>query len=717
MKRVALLFVPLIAIPLLASCNNEKTYTITWKNWDGTVLETDENVKKGTLPQFDGPTPTKPDDDSYRYTFDGWDPAIKEVTESTTYVATYKKVEIDATTVKVSFPEYASSYAFEFYCEHGDNFKVNWGDGSVVDKNLTHTYTAPGDYEIKIYNANNLSFSLLSGSVYITEAHLGNSLTSVDPFAFTYCISLEKVSLPNTITSIGEGAFTYCPYLHDINFPNSLTLIDSGAFAACTSLERITLPNTITSIGRSAFTDCYYLSEINLPTSLTLIDSFTFAHCYSFTTIDIPEGITSIGEEAFTDCSYLTNINLPNTIEYVATTAFDGCNNLQYNEDNYARYLGNKINKYLVMVDVLDEESATTSYDVKDGCRVILNSAFGFCKNLTNVAIPNSIVYIGEYAFNGCKNLKYEDDGYACYLGNATNDYLVLVKAKNKQSITATCRIKAGCKLVLDKAFDGCENLNSVTITNDVIFISKTAFNNCKSLATIKVEDGNKVYDSRGECNAIIETKTNSLVAGCNNTEIPDDVVSIGDYAFSGSGIASITIPKNIISIGYYAFRSCFSLSEVKFSDNSSLKKIGDVSFCSCSNLATIDIPDSVETIGLSAFKMCINLVTVNILPTSSLTKVGNGAFMATKIASIYIPSKVESIDQDAFTSCSSLQTVNLKALRAVPYLGLDAFSNCDEALKLYVDETMIDKFKKDYYWSTYADKITDEEIPQHYIG
>ena len=69
----------------------EETYTITWKNHDGTVLEVDEKVKKGDTPSYDGATPTKPNDDRYSYTFNGWDPSISEVIKDEVYTATYKQ--------------------------------------------------------------------------------------------------------------------------------------------------------------------------------------------------------------------------------------------------------------------------------------------------------------------------------------------------------------------------------------------------------------------------------------------------------------------------------------------------------------------------------------------------------------------------------------------------------------------------------------------------
>jgi hypothetical protein len=170
-----------------------------------------------------------------------------------------------------------------------------------------------------------------------------------------------------------------------------------------------------------------------------------------------------------------------------------------------------------------------TTYSVTS----IGNDAFARCSGLTSVTIPNSVTSIG---------------------GNA---------------------------------FSGCSGLTSVTIGNSVTSIGDFAFSSCSGLTSIAVDSGNTKYDSRNNCNAIIETATNTLISGCKNTTIPNSVTSIGDNAFRGcSGLTSVTIPNSVTSIGEAAFTGCSGLTSVTIGN--SVTSIGGFAFFYCSGLTEI---------------------------------------------------------------------------------------------------------------------------------
>ena len=159
---------------------------------------------------------------------------------------------------------------------------------------------------------------------------------------------------------------------------------------------------------------------------------------------------------------------------------------------------------------------------IEDGVTNIGNYAFNYCTSLTSVTIPASVTSIGIDAFLDCSGL-------------------------------TAVTIPASVTTIGDAAFFNCSGLTAVTIPSSVTTIGVEAFSYCSNIATMTVEDGNTKYDSRNGCNAIIEQESNTLIAGCKNTIIPDDVTRIGDVAFRGcSGLTTVTIPAGVTYIGEY---------------------------------------------------------------------------------------------------------------------------------------------------------------------
>lgn len=182
------------------------------------------------------------------------------------------------------------------------------------------------------------------------------------------------------------------------------------------------------------------------------------------------------------------------------------------------------------------------------------NDAFQMCNMVTGISLPGSIVTIGNNAFKGCGITSFELPGSVTSLGN------------------------------------------------DIL-------NGCKSLESITVSNQNTAFDSRFNCNAIIETSSNKLIAGRKNTTIPDNVTEIGRYAFIGQDVKYIEIPNSVLTIGENAFSGCQLLDSICIPDATT--SVGTQAFYYCKAMKKLTIGKSVMNIGDGAFSYCSGLQVV----------------------------------------------------------------------------------------------------------
>lgn len=447
------------------------------------------------------------------------------------------------------------------------------------------TISSTISYQSTTYIVKNIGESAFSGCSNLTSVTIPNSVTSIDSEAFSECRNLTSVTIPNSVTSIGNNAFYNCYGLSSVTIPNSVTCIGKLAFYNCFGLTSLTMSNNVTSIGNYAFGECKKLTTITIPKSVTSISYCAFYNCSGLTSVvaemKIPfafgssafSGIASTciltvpygTKDAYIAAGWTTSVFKGGIIEApspnitfadanvkslcVANWDTDGDRELSEDEAAAVTDLGMvfKGNEDITSFNELQYFTGLTS---------ISNGAFSGCSNLISVIMPDGIETIRDYAFFSCKGLN------SLALPN---------------SVTS----------IGNYAFEECHSLQTLVIPASVTSIGVSAFGYCDGLTSIKVEEDNLIYDSRDNCNAIIQKEKNILITGCLNTNIPTTVRSIGQCAFRGcSGLTSVNIPSNIIEIGGSAFMGC-------------------------ANLETLMLPATISSIGGNAFWDCNNLVSV----------------------------------------------------------------------------------------------------------
>ena len=373
---------------------------------------------------------------------------------------------------------------------------------------------------------------------------------------------------------------------------------------------------------------------------------------------------------------------------------------------------------------------------VKQGTEVICREAFKYeCSSLQQIALPDTVKYIGDYAFDGCGSLQQIVlPDTVKYIGAwAFQGCISLQQVTIPNSVTVIDNFAfEGCTslqqiIIPDSvtsigfsAFEGCTSLQQVVFPESVTEISSSAFKECGSLQQVIISDsvisiGERVFEGCDSLKqvAVFNSETSMdknlfresqfqqfddsdsvttigkfAFEGCTSLQqvtIPDSVQSIGAWAFSGcNSLEQIIIPNSVKYIDYRAFGECSSLQQVTIPD--SVTSIGKLAFGGCPSLQQVTIPDSVTVIGDYSFQGCSSLQQVTI--PNSVTSIGDWAFDGcSSLQQVTIPDSVTVIGDYAFQGCTSLQQVTIPD--SVTSIGDCAFSQCGSLQKVIIPNSV----------------------------
>jgi hypothetical protein len=451
---------------------------------------------------------------------------------------------------------------------------VVWADASgTCGTNLTWTYEE-ATQTLTISGAGAMKDFLLgssntapwkSYSSVIQRVVIGEEVTSIGKYAFSYFKSLTSITIPPSVKTIGNASFKYCLALSSITISEGVATIDNQAFYKCPNLTSLSIPSSVTSIGSQIVYGCSQLNTVSvdplnavydsrdncnaiietktntlitkcnfydIPSSVTCIGSWVFAESEDLTSITIPEGITTIGDHAFAYCINLSSISFPSSLATIGPSAFYSCSNL-------------------VSISIPER----TTIDVL---------AFSNCYNLETISIPNSVNSIGWQAFEETKWL-YNQAEDLIYIGNVFYKY-------NKKTTEY-------------------DHIN-IELNPGTVGIAGEAFYYCKGLRKIILPEGLEVIGGRafGDC----------------------------------TGLNNIEIPEGVRKIDYTAFEFCENLRSITFPH--SLEYIGSRSFHECNSLKTITLHENVSYIGNEAFLDCVHLYDLYI-NASQVPNTANNSF------------------------------------------------------------------------------------------
>lgn len=453
-----------------------------------------------------------------------------------------------------------------------------------------------------------------------------------------YWQETTKLSIPNTVETIAAYQFYGFSHITEITLPSGVQRILTEAFAGCSSIWEFIVPDSVQQLGENILEDTR-LVKLTVP----FLRASETIGCYFGNEASMIKASTEKLEEiTITKATYLTDscfskwnvknlkkLSLPDTLRELGSRIIDGLeNDLQYNEYENGYYLGNEENPYLIFVKMIDSE--VTSFELHQATRFIYDGAFQYAI-ITEINLPDILLEIKNSAFEGSKLQKI----------------VVPTDTKIGNSAFENCRsleevlLPATATKVWSNAFSGCKikkaslALENVSILTDEVEeltllsgVGKIDLGKYPKLKKVLLTEGitDIGEDILTRCPNLEYTKEAGifylgseskphlwLVKATDETDkaisFYEDTAFLYSYSFAYlNNLESVEISNNILAIEIGAFSNCANLSQVSFSEKSSINRIEARAFQSCTNLTSLILPASLTYLGEGIIEDCPQL-------------------------------------------------------------------------------------------------------------
>lgn len=625
----------------------------------------------------------------------------------------------------------------------------------------------------------------------IDRVLLPESLTEIGAGAFRDCLLLQTIPFPKKLKQIGESAFENCVKLIRAELPPELFMLEAKAFKRCQVLREVEFPDCLQEIREQAFYGCRALKHVELGDQLQKIGDMAWYRCENLQEITLPKGIQSVGNLAFAEsgvkqarilgsgigwgrdiftgcrrlcsvqlehgvqhipdkfayhCDKLKQVQLPKSLKSVGRNVWEGTPFLKEWTEK-ARKSENAMQENSGTMHVEDAGNAGDCWEIlwdgrylrgevwiPEGTRIVAGGAFYGNTEITQVHIPESVIWVGASAFKGCRALqcvywhaKTDRLEAEVFAGDIALQTVKLETERQKYENTGECKedrenseyaeqessyVTAGeCgeerenrkggrssrnwKEIGDRAFYECRSMQRINL-KEVLKIGKEAFYGCRQLKETGIlkntdekrhekfheEPCRELYigENAFEKTEFLQKDDICIVGGVvvsatsavGEVRLSEGIRGIAPFAFSrNQNIIKIVFPESLVWIGEGAFWGCNELKSVQFSGK--VRRIGRRAFEKCTKLSEISV--DAGGIGQGAFRYCTALKTAQLFGVSVLEKGLFEGCAALKVCKCRdAVQTVQEVKAQAFSGCIALEQFDLSRVRMI---GKYAFAGC----------------------------------------